>query len=57
MGGKKTPVPSKTWSCSELKGAHQTLLEVKKESEGEEALKLRIKEQWCCNLLAIGINE
>lgn len=42
---KKVPVGSRQWSCSELKEGHKTLLEVKKESEGEEALKLKIKEQ------------
>jgi len=41
---KVSQVPSKQWSCSELTEGHNKLLQVKKESEGEEALKKKIEE-------------
>jgi len=40
-------VPSKQWSCSELKDGQQALLAVK--SEGEEDLEEKIKERKLVN--------
>lgn len=37
-------VPSKQWSCSELKEGNKDLLRVKQESGGEEELKRKIQE-------------
>lgn len=42
----KKPVQSRAWSCSELKEGQDGLLKVKKETEGEEALKKKIQDPW-----------
>ena len=42
----KKPVQSRAWSCSELKDGEAGLMKVKKESEGEEALKKKIQDPW-----------
>ena len=40
----KKAVQSRAWSCSELTDGNNGLLKVKKESEGEEALKKKIQD-------------
>ena len=40
----KRTVPSKQWSCSELKDGHQQLLSVKTESVSKDQLALEIQE-------------
>lgn len=57
MAPKKTPVPSKQWSCSELTDGHQHLMNVKLETNGKQQLALEIQEphqhnvEACCIFL------
>ena len=61
MAPKKTPkvsVPSKQWSCSELKDGHDALLSIKQEPEDDLATKIKERHREpLCNIRCWGLEN
>ena len=51
MAPKAQPVPSRQWSCSELKAGHSKLMSIKQEPEEDLEMKIKERSMIACSSL------